>query len=276
VYDTLADFINTSVKSRASGLGLLNNNEWDLDSLLLVGGASRTPGVTEFLTRIFPRVPLVLPQDREFNVLKGLMVWVDNQEYSCQVKTMYPFNFYVERFDAAAQTAILEKIPFDLNNLRLEINKKYRIITFDRDTLYNLSPDPEFLNIRIYEGDAETPQLADQFSGRDLVLEVAAPRSALPDQISVYLDLSQGKLEISDGYKTAQSISKSNHWGRLNQRQWDCYDHLSKNNPNSLLMQDYRSQLQMLKEPKAQACSGYDRLTLYKIYALLDAVQKRK
>ncbi|HEX3012452.1 MAG TPA: Hsp70 family protein [Syntrophomonadaceae bacterium] len=276
VFDNLAAFIETSVKSRARHLGLLNNNKWDIDNVLLVGGASHTLGVCELLARSFSRVPLTLPCEREFNVLKGLCVWADRSSISSSVKTVYPFSFYIERFDSDSQSSVLEKIPFDFQNLRLDIKKRYRILTLNRDTPFNLSPDPEYFNLRIYEGDAETANLSDRFSGRDLVMEISAPRSSLPDQIAICLDLSRAKLELEGGNPNILINDDAGVFNRLRNTQIAWYNCLNQAKPNPGLMADYLGYLENLQGNQTRPFSGHDKSTLFKLYALIDIMQKKK
>ena len=274
VFDSLKAFIDTSVRNRAQTLGLMNGNEWDLDGILLVGGASFTPGVNELLHRAFPRVPLILPEERSFNVLKGLAARGVDRSRTCTLKTVYPFTFYIERFDSARQTSLLEKIPFDLQNLKVEMNKKYPLLTLERDTPYNLSPNPDYLNIRIYEGDAETANLPERFSGRDLVLQVHAPKSALPEQMVVCLDLAQAQLELTDVRHATGTAAKD--FVNLLPAQTAWFNQLSKLNPNPSLMKDYRQHLQSLQQNERLPFSGHDKTTLYKLYAMIDIFQNRK
>lgn len=275
VFDSLASFIDSTVKERAQRLGLMYDNKWDIDGILLVGGASFTPGVYELLAKSFPHIPLTLPEDREFHVLKGLAAWADNRDRSCSVKTVYPFTFYIERFNGG-QTGVLEKIPFDLQNLKLELNEKYQVLTLDRDTPFNLSPNPECFNIRIYEGDAETANLSDRFSGRDLVLEVDAPRSTLPEQMAVYLDLSRATLELEDANQITINAATQETSDSLNHKQAAWYHQLEQARPNPVLMQDYKNYLDSLSQSGPQHFSGHDKSTLYKLYALIDIFQKTK
>ena len=274
VFDSLKAFIDTSVRNRAQTLGLMNGNEWDLDGILLVGGASFTPGVNELLQRAFPRVPLILREERSFNVLKGLAARGVDRSRTCTLKTVYPFTFYIERFDSARQTSLLEKIPFDLKNLKVEMNKKYPLLTLERDTPYNLSPNPDYLNIRIYEGDAETANLPERFSGRDLVLQVHAPKSALPEQMVVCLDLAQAQLELTDVRHATGTAAKD--FVNLLPAQTAWFNQLSKLNPNPSLMKDYRQHLQSLQQNERLPFSGHDKTTLYKLYAMIDIFQNRK
>jgi molecular chaperone DnaK (HSP70) len=275
VFDSLRAFIDTSVRSRAQALGLMNGNEWDIDGILLVGGASFTPGVNELLHRAFPRVPLILPEERSFNVLKGLAARGADRSRTCTLKTIYPFTFYIERFDAARQTSLLEKIPFDLQNLKIEMNQKYPLFTLERDTPFNLSPDPDYLNIRIYEGDAETVNLPERFSGRDLVLQVHAPKSALPEQMVVYLDLARAQLELI-GRHIPDPNSAARDFENLLPAQRAWFNQLFRLNPNPSLMKDYRQHLESLQQNELPPFSGHDKSTLYKLYAMIDIFQNRK
>jgi hypothetical protein len=187
---------------------------------------------------------------------------------------VYPFTFYIERFDSARQTSLLEKIPFDLKNLKVEMNKKYPLLTLERDTPYNLSPNPDYLNIRIYEGDAETANLPERFSGRDLVLQVHAPKSALPEQMVVCLDLAQAQLELTDVRHATGTAAKD--FVNLLPAQTAWFNQLSKLNPNPSLMKDYRQHLQSLQQNERLPFSGHDKTTLYKLYAMIDIFQNRK
>lgn len=275
IFDNLKAFIDTAVTNRAQALGLMSGNEWDIDNILLVGGASFTPGVNELLKKVFPRIPLILPKERSFNVLRGLAARAIHQDGSCTLKTVYPFNFYIERFDSALQTSILEKIPFDLQNFKLNINHKYPILTLERDTPFNLSPDPEYLNIRIYEGDAETDKLPDRFNGRDLVLQVHAPKSTLPELMAVYLDMSSAQLEFQDARQITRNKSMTRGFENLRYTQKAWLDKLCLANPNPDLMRDYKKHLDTLKQ-NDPPWARHDKSTLYKLYTLIDIFQNHK
>jgi molecular chaperone DnaK len=277
IFESLRTFIDTSIRARAHSLGLMNKEGWALDGILLVGGASFITGVNELLTKAFPHVPLVLPQERSFNVLRGLAAQAAYSN-AFTLKTLYPFTFYIERYDSARQASILEKIPFDLHNLKLQFNQNYVILTLDQNTPFNLSPDPQYCHIRIYEGDAETPDLPDRFSGRDLVFELYAPKVNLPQQMAVCLNLSRAELALKDGRENHPLNSETTGFEKfyLNQTAW--FNQISRAQPNPALISDYQQHLAQLKQSGLSSFAGYDRSTLLKLYALIDiwARNKRK
>jgi len=196
-YRRLEHFIEEHVKQRAGYLGLYHKGKFMLDFILLLGGASQTRGVRKLIADLFPDTEIICPQDLSFNVVKGLAQWGEKDlSQVISVKSIYPFNFYLERWDQTQGNTVLDKIPFDTDNLQLDIKRSYKIFTIPLPSHYNLANDAERLQLRVYELAQGDPGIeVDHFLGQDLVLNVNEPLIN-SDKVELYLNLNNSCIEI--------------------------------------------------------------------------------
>ncbi len=200
VYERLWLYCQGTLRDRAVSLGLASADRWQLDCILLQGGASLSPGVEQIIKRCFPDIPLIQSQQMNL-VARGLCCW--NAYYldrNTRLKTVYPFDFYQEVPDPEQKQSLLAKIPFDTANLELEVRGRYQILSLDTASILREEQDKE-LALKIYEvAQGEEDITRERFQGMEPVLNLTWQEEQIPDQISVFLNMSLSSLETSEGY----------------------------------------------------------------------------
>lgn len=218
VFERLKIFFTESLKNRAQNLGLYDGQHWQLDYILLQGGASRCHGVRKTIEELCPGVTLIQPEDVDFNVVRGLSLWNESMAASNRIKSIYPFQFYIARLDPLNKNPDLEKINFDTGNLELDIRGRYKIFSFNPDSNYNLAVDNEMLSCKIYEvEEADNHVELARFQGQELVWRLEGPREQAPETVNIYLDMANSQLVSRDfieeklGRKTKHSELLKNY-----------------------------------------------------------------
>lgn len=197
VFNRLYNYIDNTVKNRARQLGLWQNNQWTLDHILIMGGASKTPGLQKLLQDLFGSA-LVFPDDVEFNVVRGLSLWGARQA-GTQIKTIYPFQFYLQTRDIYSGNQSLEYLPFDTANLELDINACYPIASIPLTSPFNLASEPDKFHLRIFEVEEHDPESElERFSGQDAILDFQAKVEQLNDPLEIIFDLNDYCLKINN------------------------------------------------------------------------------
>jgi molecular chaperone DnaK len=271
IFTRLSKYINEHVRERAEYLGLYRQGRFELDYLLLLGGASRTRGVYQLITRVCPGLTIICPQDLSFNVVRGLCLWKEKGLSSfISVKSIYPFNFYIEKWDKARGGTVLEKIPFDTDNLELDINSRYKVFTVPLQSPYNLSAAPDNLKLRVYElAQADLQASVDHFIGQDLILQVDQPET--DREVDLYLNLGSSRIEL-DG-------KDINHTSPVNNQQvfsrWLTHQNTALDllqlypDSNAQLVHDFQEYLKLNFHQPAAANQDYSILLTYKLLAFL-------
>lgn len=275
VFKRLEEYIEQFLKTKAAYLGLYQSGKWNLGYILLVGGASHILGVKELLASIFGDVPIILPANREFNVLAGLAAWQKLYQalQLTSIKTIYPFHFFIERYDPAQQSAILDKLPFDTSNLPLDIQGQYKIFTLSRDSIYNLSSDGNKVKYRIYEtAEEEDSIVTERFSDRNLVLEMDALKEDLPEFLDIYLDLAGSELNAAVSFQPdpGNDLSKTSPFAELlNKQRIFCHNYRALHFANPDLLQDYQEYLNLQDGNLKKPHQDHIHATLFKLYTLI-------
>ncbi|MDD2586102.1 MAG: Hsp70 family protein [Syntrophomonadaceae bacterium] len=268
VYSRLKTYFNECVKPRAALLGLYDENRWQLDYILLLGGASQTRGVEQLISELCPGVPLICPDDREFNVVRGVCNLHDHVPLS--IKTIYPFTFYIEKFDYNSKEYFLEKIPFDTSNLELDIKGSYKLFSLPVDSPYNLSSDPDQAIFRIYEvAEEDQNASAERFMGQELALHLQSERNALPEVLDIYLNLAESKLETNLSGVT-QSNNAKHLFSDLQLKQENFLKLINHYKfYNSRLNEDFTEHLQQINRQDLKPYQEHAETTYYKLISLL-------
>lgn len=281
VLKRLEEYLNHFIKNKAASLGIYEQGQWNLDYLLLVGGASSTLGVKEVLASIFGNIPIIVPEDREFNVLTGLCTWEPQMlsVFNSSISTIYPFNFYIERYNPDQQIHILDKLPFDSSNLPLSFTDKYKIFTLGKDSVYNLSSDPVGIKFRIYEaGEAEECITIERFTNREVVLEVDTLKENLPEFTDIYLDLSNARLDLDilPDYLPQEPLPTTDARAALFDKQiilYEKYTQLKFAIPD--LMNDYREHLKLIKNGPEGNYDDHLRSTFFKLLIIIQLLNNK-
>lgn len=270
IFARLKHYIIRHVRERAEYLGLYQEGRFALDHLLLLGGASQTRGIKELISELCPGPEIICPPDLSFNVVRGLCLWrKEDMASAMTVKSVYPFNFYIEKWDEARAGMVLQKIPFDTENLELDISRKYKIFTFPPQSPYNLANQPDRLRLRIYElaqGDSQAS--AQHFMGQDLVLQLDCPKLDA-DMLDLYLDLNSSAIELGEGYKAAP-VPVAKPFVDFFARQEAVLEYLRLypgSNPE--LLRDYAGYLRQYHNPAAGSNQDYSTLLMFKLLSFL-------
>lgn len=213
VFERFKIYFNESIKNRAQNLNLYDGQHWQLDYVLLQGGASQCRGVSKLVQELCPGVPVIQPEDCDFNVVRGLSLWKESgMAAGSQVKSIFPFQFYIQSLDPQSHNPGLEKIRFDTGNLELDIQGRYKIFTFNPDSHYNLAVDNGLLSCKIYEVE-EGEQGVDlqRFHGQELVWRLDTLLEQAPQMINIYLDMAHSQLESSDIAEAKPSGEANRH-----------------------------------------------------------------
>jgi len=273
IFARFKTYFNESVKNRAEKLNLYSINKWNLDSILLFGGASQTRGVKELVEKMCPGIPVIWPEDPHFNVVRGLCAWNENVQRTCMsVKSIYPFNFYIEQFEKSQNNNTLYKIPFDTANLAVDIKGRYKIFSFPPNSIYNLATNSSNVKFKIYEvAEEDTNAVVERFSSQEIVLQIDTGFEKLPDVINIYLNLSQSRLELELSQQSEQQWqNEEDIFDKLLTRQKFAFN-LVKNYKfyNSRLMDDFDKHLEKLENYSGKPYGNHIETTFFKLLSLL-------
>ncbi|NLX02223.1 MAG: Hsp70 family protein [Syntrophomonadaceae bacterium] len=269
VFTRLKKYINERVREKGELLGFSREGRFILDYLLLLGGASQTRGVNQLIADICPGPEIIHPQDLSFNVVRGLSQWKQAGSSSfLRVKTIYPFNFFIEKWNPVGTGTILEKLPFDTENLELDINGRHKIFTVPVASPYNLATNTNSLKLRVHELDsADLQAQVEQFMGQDLVLQVD-DEEIEQDLVDLYLNLGASTMEVGkDNNKLNSAVNEKQLFPNLLSHQETALD-LIRLYPdtNPRLLQDFEEYLDQFS---SQPSSDYSVLLMYKLLAFL-------
>ncbi|MDD3878905.1 MAG: Hsp70 family protein [Syntrophomonas sp.] len=268
IFERLKYYIEEQVKLRAQALHLFSADKWHIDAVLLLGGASQTRGLKDFIASIFPHLKVICPEDPSFYVLRGLCHWEND---GISIKSIYPFTFYIERMGPDGSSHILEKVPFDTVNLELDLEKRYPIFSLPVDSVYNLSPDPDSVLFRIYEVEEEDNKVnLERFSGQEMVWQWEGPRQELHNYLELYLDLKKSRIESGEALSATRTLPvDSNILSGLLARQKEIQKLIADSHSNPHLAEDFGEHLSRLEKVN-KPYYNHSKTTLYKLLYLLD------
>lgn len=269
VFTRLKNYINEHVREKAESLGFFREGRFTLDYLLLLGGASQTRGVRQLIANTCPATKIAHPQDLSFNVVRGLSQWRQKGQSSfLSVKSIYPFNFYIEKRNTAQPGTILEKLPFDTDNLELDIKGKHKIFTVPLASPYNLATNPSSLKLRVYElASVDWQASVERFLGHDLIVQVD-DEDIEQDSVALYLNLGASAMEVGqDNNKLTSAVNEEQLFPHLLSHQQTALDLIQLYpDTNPRLLQDFE---EYLNEFSSQPSSDYSVLLIYKLLAFL-------
>lgn len=269
VFTRLKNYINEHVREKAESLGFFREGRFTLDYLLLLGGASQTRGVRQLIANTCRATKIAHPQDLSFNVVRGLSQWRQKGQSSfLSVKSIYPFNFYIEKRNTAQPGTILEKLPFDTDNLELDIKGKHKIFTVPLASPYNLATNPSSLKLRVYElASVDWQASVERFLGHDLIVQVD-DEDIEQDSVALYLNLGASAMEVGqDNNKLTSAVNEEQLFPHLLSHQQTALDLIQLYpDTNPRLLQDFE---EYLNEFSSQPSSDYSVLLIYKLLAFL-------
>lgn len=263
---SLPEFVDTVLKPRAQALGLLADQDWRLDAILLLGDLSSSPELSLQLQDLFAGIPMFLSQPEQPCLAAGSCLW---QETGSPINAIYPFSFYVEKKIPQGGTQ-LELIPFDSANLELSMTGRYRLTSLAARSACNLANAPGDVEIKIYampHSETDTgwpgPAAAEmvmhwQQSGleADDVLDIEFDMAA--SQLSVNLTATPVRLQETD-------ILADWRLRQLSQAQWlSAYKHVDPN-----LLEALIKALQSGQDDHESCGSSQIKASYYKLLAML-------
>lgn len=265
VFERLRRYWLESVYERALALGFADKTGWHLDGVLLLGGGSLTPGLSEEIGKLCPGVPIISPDAPDLYVIQGLSRW---PEYAptgrLNLKTIYPFRFYREQKTNAEHQ--LKEIPFDSSQLDLDFAGRYEMCTLSPESPDNISEDPLRLAFRVYEAAEEDPQPELQrFMDQEPVLELDMERQELEGPLTIYLNLANACLELDNNNLLNNYLAKDDDLlNKVRIKQRAAYD----------LLKAYKFMDEMLAEDYARHLEHPDaddsQTALFKILSLMN------
>ncbi|NLG32570.1 MAG: Hsp70 family protein, partial [Syntrophomonadaceae bacterium] len=271
VFDRLQVYFNEYIVPKAKDIGLYSDRP-AVDYILLLGGASQTPGVKDFINRVCPKIPVISPPDLGHNVVAGLGVWGQpSMPLLTSIKTVYPFNFYIEKLNHTGNTTYLEKIPFDTANLALNFHGRYRILSIQEPSLFNISPDPSKTVVRIFEVSAEEETVDKTFAGQELAIHIEEENRDIPPVFDLYLNLKESIIEVENLEQRARYHASEGFADSFIKDQLAAYDlinHYKYLNPD--LMKAFKNRLKKVQETSQTPFDGHFETVFYKLLALLN------
>lgn len=275
----LQHFLESRVKPRAAQLGLVEAGRWALDGIVLLGGASRFPGVRDVLAATGCRVEM--PEDPEFYVVQGLC-WMTRPESSAvRLRSLLPLRFLLERWGREGQAVtVLEPIPFDFANLELEHDRSYRLCTVPFESPYNLATVPGRFRLRVWQAledeQAREVVLSDAESlVLDRTLEVTGMAAGAVD---LCLDLGESQLVLEASLPATSSRGGAGRelWPRVLEHQSRAAGLLRElKGPARPPQQGLERDLAELRE-EGEQFANYDRYLTGKLLAVFDLLSRRQ
>lgn len=264
VFERLRRYWLEGVYERARALGFAGSSGWQLDGILLLGGGSLTPGLSEAIASLCPGVPIIRPDTPDLFVIKGLSRWPDCARPShIKLKTIYPFRFYLEQKSTGGNQ--LKGIPFDSAHLELDFAGRYEIVNLYPESPDNISEDPEILTFRVYEAAEEAPQPdLEHFIEQEPVLELEVGKQELDGPLAVYLNLASACLELDNNSLLSKGLLRDDDLlYKVRMKQRAAYDLMkSYKFMDEMLAEDYARQLEQPGADDSQT-------TLLRIFALM-------
>ncbi len=277
IYDRLRLYCQGVLKDRALSLGLADGQGWNLDGILLQGGASQSPQVDKLIQQCFPGIPVFKAQSTKL-VAQGLCCWKAYSHHQfTSLKSIYPFDFYREVFDMKAGHSYLAKIPFDTANLELDVLGRYPILSLNPPSELKGRTEKSF-SLKIFEvaqGEALTTQ--ERFQGMEAVLDLNWTGSHIPARINLYLNLAQSRLEASAAeVPLAWPENDIQVLPELLPEQLKSLELLRKYKyVNPQLIEDYAACLQKTEPEKEFPYENHAQTVYYKLLCLLQIMDSR-
>jgi|GEM_PF-997340 len=251
--------------------GFYSTEGWSLNHLLIIGENLNVQELDAFITTMPANInPIYI--DDPFTAAEGLSGRsIENNSVTIdQVNIIYPYDFYLEKYDQDFEAASLVRIPFDTANLELDCTGSYRLLSIDTAGICNMAAKENQVTCRIYELKKGYENDREPVSEHNLVLEIDNSVDDLPRRLELWLDMADASLQLDlkpDKMDTAV-FSSEDFWTRLTTCQKELYNQIRTNNYNERLLTDWKTHL--LSSPHASP-DLTDRVetTLFHLYALL-------
>ncbi|CFY01400.1 Uncharacterized [Syntrophomonas zehnderi OL-4] len=256
------------LQDTAKRLGLYSNHGWGFNHILYENNL-RNDG--QFLSEFqsCPGLQPLSPQDISDMVLKGLRY--SGPDFGPlrprNLRIVYPYDFYLQKFDPLINRPVLTKIPFDTANLELDLNGSYKIA---RLANHDLHPEPDFHNVSlaIYEKYRYAPR-PENFNWPAAMVFQALPGN-LPLISELWLNMLTARITLRSPADTAifnsfETVEFLNGWQNSPQYLY----RLLKNSPNQELKENIQHFISSPSDPdNLDKCLDAIQLKLYTLLQL--------
>lgn len=232
----------------AAQLGLYSNRKWGFDHIIYENNSSN---VAQYLSSLqsYPAIKLISPHDVPVMVEEGLRYLGSKSGLTRprDLRILYPYDFYLQKFDPLKNQPVLTKIPFDTANLELNLNGSYQLARLTNQELY---PDPKTqkVSLSVYEFYRHAPRPETFNRSAAMVFE------GLPQELPVYpelwLNMMPARITLvspadNTGFNTTQTAEFLA--GLKNSPYY--LSRLLKNNPNQELIDDIQQSISSPAQP---------------------------
>lgn len=264
------------IMKQAEKHGYSSASGWRLDHVLLSGNSSNIPETAQLLASL-PANINIISADLAFAAAEGLSAaCIDNNLHPIgQMSMIYPYHFYLERFDPLLNTKTRFRIPFDTCNLELDWGSKYRLASLNSSVINSPTSAEAKVNFRIYEINADSdPDLHQPIPRSNLVLEIDSSINDLPPRIELELDMaaSQLNIELNPQHPPTASFLSEAFWMHRKTSHEQLHELISTSKQNSIFLKDWDL---LLSSPRHDlpALSEQVEKTSFHLYGLLQLWQ---
>ncbi len=257
-----------SLKTQARNLALYSRAGWAFNHVLYSDTALSKdtnlllaePGQIDHLIKL---------EDINSIVLEGLRHAAINQGtgsgYSLRI--IYPYDFYLQKYDLQKKGFIVEKIPFDTANLELDLDGSYPIARFSSTNLYPPAEEKP-IELTVYEWARVAPP-PDTFNHAP-ALAFRAFKEELPTTLALWLHMADANLSFtSDSAANSRTTFQSRKFlSSWTDNQQELFKLLA-NSSNQELHTDLIQQLSSPYDPYQANLEDCLEVTRLKLYGLL-------
>lgn len=248
----------------ASILNIYNNEQWHWSYVFLA--ANEIDNNNKLISTLCENIISLTPQEENMYVLTGSMVF--SKSTTNIIKIIYPYHFYFKISDNNWY-----RIPFDTDNLEINIHGKYKIFSCKRENSFNLSKNDNIIEMEIYEVPSKnTPEEFSMCSEIQAVLHINKSAAELPPVLDFYLDLynSSLKLELKNEEQANSVFDKNEFWTVINYKkikQFTSIENIQEIEPQ--LYKNYMIEIEKLKKNERHTYREHFTTTMYKLSSLL-------
>lgn len=254
-WQNLSSYLDTVLEPQARSFGLLEKRNWNLDHLLILGGAALTRRSHQLLQDYFKGVSVHGGTEDPYKALGNCVFEKGTGE---GIFTIHPFRFFIERRTDGGDQQLevggcgpenvgrkpdtgeqgpggvtpetprvsAELIPFDTDNLELNPFQRYHIFSLWPQSRYNLATDADRVEIRIHElPNTVDEETSNNFSGQYAVLEYRGPLQNTGEPIHIDLDMGSSQLVVNS--TQPENVYEANLFSDWTDKQLDRAEWLS-------------------------------------------------
>lgn len=277
VFNRLDDYLKQVLIPQAAQYGLFNKGIWDIDQILLLGGASQVRGLFQHLQSFWDGIPLHHADPATFYVAQGNCFWNPEEQLSNSVYTLYPFHFYIEKRGSVTEPRKFELLPFDTNNLELNLHGRYPIFAVAQDSDYNLKYAEDGMEVNLYESSSESDSLAvERFEGLDQVLHLETDQWDPTKLMRIYLDMARSEMTSQMAADQVSDPSGPELFHDLLKKQQDALELIAQyKGVSPALVQAFQQQLKTDLEHARKPFENHLAVSYYKLVCLVQILNPK-